>query len=153
MTSPARRLLITVLKAGTVGFFAMPVVGTATKPFLSWHVWQYGKRVAALYIAEPNAAHLLVQGLLVAWLAAAPLVLFVLRRPVASPVLIGAGYGCAYYAATNMLTLPLLFGDALPWQQSTAHLVQPLLLHIAFGICVAWVARRSRRQWLREPER
>lgn len=138
-----RSLIRTVLVAGTVGALAMPVAGTATKPFLGWHVWLYGKRVASMYIAEPNALHLLVQSFLLAWLAATPLVWLLLRRSPAWPLLVGAGYGGAYYAVTNMVALPLFFGDPLPWQQSTAHLVQPLIVHVAFGVGVAWVARRS----------
>lgn len=141
---PSTRLLFaTVLKAGAVGFLVMPVAGTVTKPFLGWHVWQYGKRVAALVITAPNAFHLLCQALLLAWLAATPLVWLLLRRPSAPHLLVGAGYGCLYYAATNLVALPLLFGDPFPWQQGVAYWAQPLVVHIAFGVAAAWVARRS----------
>lgn len=39
----------------------------------------------------------------------------------------------------NALTLPLYFGDTLPWILGPATVLPSLAVHLLFGLVVAWV--------------
>ena len=138
----SRRLLMEALKSGTVGAFAMPIAGTLTKPFFGWHVWQYGKKSAQLITENVTPAAMFAQHMLWSWVSALLLIGLLLRTPRGTPVLIGGAVGVAYYFLVNATMLPLYFGDPFPWQQSISHVVQPLVVLVAFAMCVAFVSSR-----------
>jgi uncharacterized membrane protein YagU involved in acid resistance len=137
-----RALLLETFKSGTIAAFAMPLAGTLTKPFFGGHVWQYGKKVAELYVENPTPMILLAQSLIFAWAAALLLLILLVKMTPALPVVFGAAYGLMYYMLTTMSVLPLYFGDPLPWNQGPAFIIQPLIVHVVFGACVALISRR-----------
>jgi len=139
---PSRRLLVEALKAGSVGAFAMPIAGTLTKPFFGWHVWQYGKRFAQLFVENATPGLLLVQHLLWSWGSALLLIALLRKVNIGAPVLLSAVVGGIYYFLVNAVALPLYFGDPMPWRQGLAYVVQPLVVLVAFAVCVSLVARR-----------
>lgn len=146
-----RRLFVETIKAGTVAAFAMPIAGTLTKPFLGWHVHQYGRKVAELFMVDPTPPVFFAQHVVWSWIAALLLILLLNRLDPRVPILVGAGVGLGYGTAVNLLALPLVFGDPLPWQASMSDLIQPLVVCTAFGACVAWVAQSFIRSNRRAP--
>lgn len=136
-----RHLLIEALKSGTVAAFAMPVAGSLTKPIFGWHVWQYGKRVSQLFVDNPTPSILLVHHMVWAWVAAALLIIFLRKQASSWPVLLGGAVGAIYYFLVNALALPMYFGDPMPWQQGVSYVVQPLIVLVVFGACVAYISR------------
>jgi hypothetical protein len=51
----------------------------------------------------------------------------------------GAALGATYYLHVNALALPMYFGDPLLWEQGLSYVVQPLIVLVSFGACVAYV--------------
>jgi uncharacterized membrane protein YagU involved in acid resistance len=113
-----------------------------TNSWVSWHVWQYGGRIEKLFADEPTPIIGLFLHLAWAWILA--VLLIVVLRKIASraPVLMGAALGATYYLLVNALALPMYFGDPLPWEQGLSYVVQPLIVLVSFGACVAYMSRR-----------
>ncbi|RQO33899.1 hypothetical protein DBR37_12255 [Herminiimonas sp. KBW02] len=137
-----KRLLLEALKAGIAGAFVMPIAGMISKPIFSWHVWQYGKKSAEIFVENPSFGLLFAVHLLWSWVAALLLIAFLRKMRADSPVLLGAAVGGIYYFLVNAIALPLYFGDPFPWQQGVPYLAQPLIVLVSFAICVSFMSRR-----------
>ena len=143
-----RKLAIESLISGTVGALAMMPVGLLFRA-LDMRIGHYGPKFASLYLDAPGPAALFLQHLVLGWASALPLCLLPLDRvSVWSALAIGALYGAAYYVAVNALALPLYFGDPLPWGLGAGVVIPSLIVHIVFGVAVAYaihVLRRKRK--------
>jgi uncharacterized membrane protein YagU involved in acid resistance len=133
------------IRSGTIAALLMMPVGWLFRA-AGLRIGHYGPKLAALYLDHPGPAAQFVQHLVIGWISALPL-LWVLRRwrmPMSS-LMAGAIYGTAYYVALNSLTLPLFFGDPLPWQLGLETVVPSLIVHIVFGMSLGWTAGRFAR--------
>lgn len=143
-----RKLAIESLISGTVGALAMMPVGLLFRA-LDMRIGHYGPKFASLYLDAPGPAALFLQHLVLGWASALPLCLLPLHRvSVWSALAMGALYGAAYYVAINALALPLYFGDPLPWNLGAGVVAPSLIVHIVFGVAVAYaihVLRRKRK--------
>jgi uncharacterized membrane protein YagU involved in acid resistance len=133
------------LRAGTVAGLAM-IPFAAVFRFSGLRVNEYGRKTLELLAGEvaPPLNYLLtfVQHLVISWLAAVPLLLFLQNiddRRVR--ILAGAVYGAAFYAVVNSLALPFAFGDPTPWQLGFATVYPSLTIHLVYGVAIAVVAR------------
>lgn len=135
------RLLMASLLTGTLGAVAMMPFGKLFST-LGLRVGHYGPKFADWLFGSSGSLLLLVQHFVLGWLSALPLLLLFAWPPAASrPMLSGGLYGLAYYLLVNSLGLPLLFGDPLPWQLGLATVLPSLVVHLVFGLSVAWAAR------------
>jgi uncharacterized membrane protein YagU involved in acid resistance len=134
-----RRLLTESIVSGTVGALAMMPVGLLFRA-LELRIGHYGPKFAELYLDSPGPAALFLQHMVLGWVSALPLCLLSLHRVSRSSALaIGCFYGVAYYAVVNALALPLYFGDPMPWNLGIGVVVPSLVVHIVFGVAVAYV--------------
>ncbi len=129
--------------SGTVASLAMMPVGFGFRA-AGLRVGHYGPKFASLFLDEPGPKELFIQHIVLGWISALPLVVFVLyshsRR---SPVLLGAVYGAMYYVLVNSLALPLFFEDELPWTLGIPTILPSLVTHIVFGAVVGAFCRHS----------
>jgi uncharacterized membrane protein YagU involved in acid resistance len=127
--------------AGTFGALAMMPVGYFFRA-LEMRVGHYGPKFAALYLTAPGPAVLFLQHIVLGWLSAVPLALAPLHNMSTRQALgLGAAYGVLYYLLVNSIALPLYFGDPLPWNLGVAVVIPSLVVHVAFGVAVAYAAR------------
>lgn len=146
------RLVRQSVAAGTFASLAMMPVGLAFKA-LDMRVGHFGSKVGAVLIGELTQPWmqfaLLAQHFVVGWLSALPLLIRWQLRATSSPKLVhGAVYGAAYYLLVNALALPLLFGDPLPIQLGLPVVLPSLVVHLVFGVAVAWQAKTRDGRWL-----
>lgn len=138
-------LIHEALRSGTIAGVAMiPFAAVFGK--LGLRVNEYGRKTLELLVGEvvPPVHYLLavIQHLVISWFAAVPLLL--LMGSIADQrarLLVGAGYGAAFYAAVNSLALPFAFGDPTPWELGFGTVYPSLAVHIVYGLSVALVAR------------
>lgn len=141
-----RRLAWESARSGTIASLAMMPVGGLFR-LLDLRVGHYGRRLAELLFGNPPEptfrAILLAQHFVIGWLSAAPLLLLLARSPLrVSPWAAGTLYGVAYYVAINSLLLPWSFGEPTPWQLGFDTIYPSLVVHIVFGLSIAWTSRR-----------
>ncbi len=135
------RLIIESIKSGTLAALAMMPFGFAFK-FFDFRVGHYGPKFASLFVDNPAPPFLFVQHIVLGWISALPVVLFLMYWSGRNrAVLFGAIYGIAYYVLINSLALPLYFGDLLPWNLGISTIVPSLVVHIVFGIAVGFFCR------------
>jgi uncharacterized membrane protein YagU involved in acid resistance len=140
-TRKAMRLLSACLLTGTIGALAMMPFGKLFS-MLGLRIGHYGPKFADWLFGSSGSLLLLVQHFVLGWLSALPLLLLFAWPPAASRPLISGGlYGLVYYLLVNSLGLPLMFGDPLPWQLGLATVLPSLVVHLVFGLSVAWAAR------------
>lgn len=116
-------------------------------------VGHYGPKVASVLFGElPQPwmqLTLVAQHFFIGWLSALPLLLYWQSRAESVPKLRhGAVYGAAYYLLVNALALPLLFGDPLPMQLGWLVVMPSFVVHLVFGLAIAWLARTQQGRWL-----
>jgi uncharacterized membrane protein YagU involved in acid resistance len=139
-----RSRVVEAIISGTVGAIAMLPVGLVFRA-LEMRVGHYGPKFAEIYLTSPGPALLFSQHIVIGWISAAPLVL--LRWHAASRrrfLFIGLVYGALYYLAINALALPLYFSDSLPWTLGWKVVLPSLVVHLVFGVAVAYSIQRSR---------
>lgn len=130
------------LRSGTIASLVMMPPGLLFQR-AGWRIGHYGPKVAGWWADQPGPPLLFGQHLLIGWVSTLPLLWLSVRTGAGLwPLASGALYGAAYYVAINSLALPLLFGDALPWQLGWQTIVPSLLVHIIFGASIGWTARR-----------
>lgn len=134
-------LLRDSVRSGTLAALAMMPFGLLFK-LLGLRVGHYGPKLAQWLFGQAGALLLLAQHFVLGWLSALPL-LWALRRVPARRARLawGAGYGAAYYVVLNSLALPLAFGDPTPWALGWQIVWPSLVVHLVFGVCVAWAAK------------
>lgn len=134
-------LLRDSIRSGTLAALAMMPFGLLFK-LLGLRVGHYGPKLAQWLFGQAGPMLLLAQHFVLGWLSALPL-LWALRHVPAqrSRLAWGAAYGAAYYVALNSLALPLAFGDPTPWVLGWQVVAPSLVVHLVFGLCVAWTAR------------
>lgn len=140
-----RRLGLETLRSGTLAALAM--IPPALAFFvLGLRINEYGIRVVQLVVGgAPRALRMglfALEHVLISWSVTLPLlVLLVLTCRRFRAPWVGLAYGAAFYVAVNSLVLPWLFGDATPWQLGAAVVLPSLLVHLVFGLSVAWTSR------------
>ncbi|HKJ00242.1 MAG TPA: hypothetical protein VKB51_17345 [bacterium] len=132
------------LRSGSIAAVAMMPFGLAFRA-LGLRINQYGPAVLEVVFgplpAAPRLALMPLEHFLIAWTVAVPLLLMLRRlRDRRTAVVLGAGYGVAFYMAVNSLALPWLFGDLTPWQLGVATVVPSLSVHLVYGISIALTA-------------
>lgn len=141
-----RKIALESIAAGTFAALAMMPAGWLFR-LLEMRVGHYGPKFAALYLAQPGPVALFVQHLVLGWVSALPLVVLPLHRMVTGGALgVGAVYGALYYATVNSLALPIYFGDPLPWSLGLAVVLPSLVVHVIFGVAVAFGVLAMRRR-------
>lgn len=120
---------------------------------LDLRVGHYGPKVGAAVfgeLAQPwMQMALMAQHFVIGWLSALPLLLYWQWGAGSAPRLgHGAVYGVAYYLLVNALALPLLFGDPLPMQLGWLVVMPSLVVHLVFGLAIAWLAGAHQGRWL-----
>jgi len=139
-----RSVTIESLVAGTVGAIAMMPAGFLFTE-LGMRVGHYGPKFAALYLSAPGELALFVQHMVLGWISAIPLVLTPLHSVSYSTLILwGTVYGTFYYVVVNSLAMPLYFGDELPWNLGWSVVYPSLVVHIIFGVAVAYTVRYLR---------
>lgn len=137
-----RPWLTETLRSGTIASLVMMPPGFLFQA-LGMRVGHYGPKFAQLWVDQPTPPLLFAQHLVLGWVSALPLLWWLARTGAGlRPVFSGALYGAAYYVGVNSLALPLYFGDPLPWQIGLATVVPSLVVHIVYGACIGWTARR-----------
>ncbi|MES2949062.1 MAG: hypothetical protein V4858_11020 [Pseudomonadota bacterium] len=127
--------------AGTVGALAMMPFGFAFR-LAEMRVGHYGPKFAELYSSNPGPMLLFAQHIVLGWISALPLVAVLTSvQGFARALLLGVLYGIAYYILINALALPIYFGDALPWSLGLATVLPSLVIHVVFGLAVAYAER------------
>lgn len=135
-------LLRESIRSGTIASLAMVPFGLLFK-FLDLRIGHYGPKLAALLFNEPGLALLFVQHLVVGWVSAFPLLLLLMRLGGRAPAMaLGAAYGAGYYVVVNSFALPLAFADPTPWQSGFSVVYPSLLVHVVFGMSIAFTARK-----------
>lgn len=142
-------LFVRAFWAGLAGSLAMMLPGFAFR-WAGMRVGHYGPKFAQALFGELQPpllpVVLIVQHFVIGWLSALPLIAWWIVRPQhAGSWTQGALYGLAYYALVNAWLLPRMFGDPLPWQLGWATVLPSLVVHVVFGLGLAWADRR----WLR----
>lgn len=138
-------LLRESLRAGSVAGLAMMPFGVAFRA-MGLRINEYGPKALALIAGdlEPPLSSIaeFAQHMAISWFAAPPLLILVARsRGRAHRTLTGAAYGAAFYVAVNSLALPAFFGDPTPWELGIATVAPSLIVHVVYGLGVAWMAR------------
>jgi uncharacterized membrane protein YagU involved in acid resistance len=139
------RLIREVLRAGTVAGLAM-VPFAAVFRGLGLRVNEYGRKTLELIVGSvsPPVHHVLtfIQHIAISWVVAVPLILLLGRiSRKRDRILVGLGYGAAFYVAVNSLALPLAFGDPTPWRLGFAVVYPSLSIHLVYGLTVAVLVR------------
>lgn len=138
-------LLRESLRAGTVAGLAMMPFGAAFRA-VGLRINEYGPKTLALIAGDLEPPLITIAGfaqhMAISWFAAPPLLILVARsRGRAHRTLTGAAYGAAFYVAVNSLALPAFFGDPTPWELGIATIAPSLIVHVVYGLVVAWMAR------------
>ncbi|MGB4118335.1 MAG: hypothetical protein WBK51_17475 [Polaromonas sp.] len=146
MHSSTIALFKETIRSGTIASLVMMPVGFIFK-FFGLRVGHYGPKVADLLFGSNDPFLLFAQHLVIGWLSTLPLVWLLVQNPLRtwsrfSVVGAGAVYGAAYYVVVNSLTLPLLFGDTLPWTLGVAVIAPSLVVHFIFGISIALTTKK-----------
>jgi len=133
------------LRAGTVAGLAMVPFAMVFRA-RGLRVNEYGRKTLALLVGEVGPPWrdilMLVQHLMISWVAALPLLLLLRSIPDRGARLAaGAAYGAVFYVGMNSLALPFAFGDPTPWQLGFDTVYPSLVVHLVFGVVVALVAR------------
>lgn len=143
-----RRLAWESVRSGTIASLAMMPVGGLFR-LLDLRIGHYGRKLAEwllgdLSVPEPAfRAILLAEHFVIGWISAAPLLLMLVwAGPRASRWVAGTLYGMAYYVAINSLLLPWTFGEPTPWQLGFDTIYPSLVVHVVFGLSIAWTSRR-----------
>ena len=133
-------LFVATLWSGTIASLVMMPAGFLFKT-LGLRVGHYGPQLGRILFGDPSPLLLFIQHLVIGWLSAVPLLIFLvkIRLPI-RPWITGALYGAAYYVAVNSLLLPLAFGDPTPWQLGFAFIYPSLVVHLIFGTAVGLAA-------------
>ncbi len=138
-------LIGAALRSGTVAGLAMiPFAAVFRRAGL--RVNEYGRKTLELLAGDvaPPLHYLLtfLPHMVISWLAAVPLLLLLRGRAERRVRLLGGAlYGAAFYVAINSLALPLAFGDPTPWQIGFATVYPSLVVHVVYGVALAWSAR------------
>lgn len=124
------------LRSGTVAAIAMIPFGLAFAA-LGWRMNEYGRAVLRVLFGElapgPRVGLMLVEHLLISWMACVPLLLaLVLGRGRAPGWAIGLTYGAGFYVVMNSLALPWWFGDPTPWQLGLPAVLPSLIVHLVY---------------------
>jgi len=116
--------------------------------FRSWdlRVNEYGRKTLGLLAGDlaPRTYYLLtfIQHMIISWLVALPLLVLLAKvSDRRSRILVGVGFGAAFYVVVNSLALPLAFGDRTPWALGFATVYPSLVVHLVYGLVLALVAR------------
>ena len=138
-------LLKESVRSGTIAAVAMMPVGLLFR-FLGLRVGYYGQKLGAVLFGSPSQVLLLAQHFVIGWLSALPMLLaLVIIGTRISSTMVGVIYGIAYYVLVNSIALPLFFGDPLPWQLGFSFIYPSLTIHIIFGACIGFTARKFAR--------
>ena len=134
-------LLKESVRSGTIAALAMMPFGLLFR-YLGMRVGYYGQKLGEVLFGNPSQILLLAQHFVIGWVSAAPLLLaLVVIGTRVSSTLVGALYGIAYYVLINSVALPLVFGDATPWQLGFNFIYPSLTIHLVFGASVGFTAR------------
>lgn len=137
-----RSLLIESLRSGTIAALVIVPLSPLFKA-AGLRIGHYGPKFAALFFDDPQPWLLFVQHLVIGWASALPLLVILVRTGAGKqPVLAGAAYGAAYYVLVNSITLPIYFGDPLPWQLGAATVLPSLVGHIIYGVSIGLTSKR-----------
>lgn len=114
---------------------------------LGLRVNEYGMKVIQTFFGDlPPGARFglfVVEHFLISWTVAVPLLLALFAfRPRIPAWLVGATYGAGFYLLVNSLALPWLFGDPTPWELGFEVIYPSLIVHVVYGVSVAWTSRR-----------
>ncbi len=140
-----RRLAWESLRSGTIASLAMMPFGLLFRA-LDLRIGHYGARLVEVTFGElPIAgfrALVLAEHFVVGWLTTWPLLLMLIWIGRRIPAWVtGLIYGAAYYVVINSLLLPLAFGDSTPWQLGFSTIYPSLIVHLVFGLSIAWTSR------------
>ena len=137
-----RSLLIESIRSGTIAALVIVPLSPLFKA-ADLRIGHYGPKFAALFFDDPQPWLLFVQHLAIGWVSALPLLVILARTGAGKqPVLAGAAYGAAYYVVVNSMTLPLYFGDLLPWQLGAATVLPSLVGHILYGVSIGLTSKQ-----------
>lgn len=126
---------------GTIASLAMMPAGLFFK-FIGVRVGHYGPKLGALLFGEPTQLILFVQHLVIGWVSALPLVIFLTKTKFNDkPVLCGSIYGALYYVLINSLSLPIFFADKTPWELGFSYIYPSLIIHLIFGAAIGYSLR------------
>jgi uncharacterized membrane protein YagU involved in acid resistance len=133
------------LRTGTAAGLAMIPFAAAFRA-QGLRINEYGAKTLALLVGNVEGplryGLTFVQHMLISWIVAVPLLFLlagVARRR--DRILLGMGYGAAFYAVVNSLALPLVFGDPTPWQLGFETVYPSLSVHLVYGLVIALLAR------------
>ena len=130
-----------VVRSGTIASLVMMPPGFVLQA-LGMRVGHYGPKFVALFVEAPTPLFLFAQHLVLGWLSAIPLLLWLATGQInRRPVFAGAVYGAGYYVVVNSLGLPLWFGDPVPWQLGLTTVVPSLVVHIVYGASLGFTAK------------
>ena len=141
-----RQLVRESLRSGTIASLVMMPFGLLFR-LLDLRIGHYGKKLVEVTFGDlPLAwfrALVLAEHFVIGWVTTAPLLLALVWIGPRLPAWIGGAlYGAGYYVAINSLLLPLSFGDPTPWQLGPGTILPSLVVHLAFGLSIAWTSRR-----------
>jgi hypothetical protein len=141
-----RRLAWESLRSGTIASLAMMPFGLLFRA-LNLRIGHYGARLVEVTFGElPIAgfrALVLAEHFVIGWLTTWPLLLMLVWIGRRIPAWVtGLIYGAAYYVVINSLLLPLAFGDSTPWQLGFSTVYPSLIVHLVFGLSIAWASGR-----------
>ncbi len=142
----AGRLAWESLRSGTIASLAMIPFGLLFRA-LDLRIGHYGKRLVEVSLGELPVTALrilvLAEHFVIGWLTTWPLLLMLIWVGTRVPAwTTGLAYGAAYYVAINSLLLPLAFGDPTPWQLGISTIYPSLIVHLVFGVSIAWTSKR-----------
>ena len=118
---------------------------------LDLRIGHYGRKLINVAFGElplpAFRALLMTEHLVIGWLTTWPLLLAMVWLAGRVPNwTMGLAYGLVYYLVINSLLLPMSFGDPTPWELGTATVLPSLLVHLVFGLSIAFTARGFARQ-------
>lgn len=135
-------LLLEAMRSGTIASVTIMPLSPLFKA-MGLRVGFYGPKFAALFVDNPQPWVLFIQHLIIGWISALPLLVFLLHAAaVRHSLLYGAGYGAIYYVAINSFALPMYFVDPSPWQLGWTTVYPSLIGHIIFGAAISLTSRR-----------
>lgn len=143
-----RDLLAESIRSGTIASLLMMPFGFLFR-VLDLRIGHYGKKLVEVAFGElplPLFRTLVIaEHFLIGWLSTAPLLIALLFTPARSSkslLWLGLAYGAGYYVVLNSWLLPVAFGDPSPWALGFNHIYPSLIVHLVFGVSIAFTAQR-----------
>lgn len=137
-------LLARGVATGAVGGLVMIPIGLFLT-VIGYPVGLYSERVAVWLLGFTTPSVVFIEHMAISSSLAVVLVLAsaaAIRRWSSGQALAwGAGYGAVIWLVVNSLVLPVVFGEATPWELGFAAVWPSLLVHVIFGAVVEALAR------------